>query len=300
MQPGSPASSVSATPGRVGCGRTGASYSPWPLIHRPLLPTPGWWRGGCLPDPQTGELAWEGVVLALPQGLCLKALSFLFSGRRWLPSHRCEAEGGHPAALLAAVMEAEHGSKCLLWPGAQPAVTQVMAVMSVFWLCSPHWPHKCWDYEPEPSQTELTSFPLKPVCVSPCLEAHTPHTGTGPVGTASSLGHEQGRRKKMTPESFLKILHVLFSHPQRVVYPETKKIKINQNKLKGAGGKKPINDQAGRPAAHLHLRRSPETPTHRHKEKIRRGLGRASNQLCLHYESERGGRDMQLDGYIFI
>lgn len=52
----------------------------------------------------------------------------------------------------------------------------------------------------------------------------------------------------MTPESFLKILLVLFSHPQRVVYPETKKIKINQNKLKGVGGEKPINDQAGRPA----------------------------------------------------
>lgn len=88
-------------------------------------------------------------------------------------------------------------------------------------------------------------------------------------------------------ESFLKILHVLFSHPHRVVYPETKKIKINQNKLKGAGGEKPINDQAGRPAAHLHLRRSPETPDHCHKGKIRRkGLGRASNQLCLHYVRE--------------
>lgn len=231
--------------------RAGAAYSPWPLIHRPLLPTPGWWRGGSLPDPQTGELAWEGVVLAPPQGLCFKAVFPFSSVDRGGYLLIGEAEGGHPAALLAAVMEAECDSKCLLWPGGQPAITQVVAVMSVFWLCSPHWPHKCWDYEPEPSQTELPSLPLKPVRVSPC---------TGLVGTASSLGHEQGRRKKMTPESFLKILHVLFSHPQRVVYPETKKIKINQNKLKGAGGKKPINDQAGRPAAHLHLRRSPETP----------------------------------------
>jgi hypothetical protein len=81
-----------------------------------------------------------------------------------------------------------------------------------------------------------------------------------------------------------------------VVYPETKKIKINQNKFKGGGGggEKPINDQAGRPAASLHLRGPP--PQGENQE----GLGRASNQLCLHYESERSGRDMQLDGYIFI
>lgn len=31
------------------------------LSHRPLLPTPGWRRGGRLPDPQTGELA-RGTV----------------------------------------------------------------------------------------------------------------------------------------------------------------------------------------------------------------------------------------------
>lgn len=101
----------------------------------------------------------------------------------------------------------------------------------------------------------------------------------------------------MAPDAFLKILHVLFSHPQRAVYPETKKIKINQNKLKGV---KPIHYQAGRPAAHLHLRRSPQTPAHRKQGENQEGLERALNQLCLHYESERGGRDMRLDGYIFI
>lgn len=69
-------------------------------------------------------------------------------------------------------------------------------MVSVFWLCGPGWPHKCWDYEPELSQTELSSFLLQPVHVSPCMEAHKPHTGTGPVSTASSLGNDRdaGRR----------------------------------------------------------------------------------------------------------
>lgn len=31
-------------------------------------------------------------------------------------------------------------------------------MVSVFWLCGPGWPHKCWDYELELSQTELSSF----------------------------------------------------------------------------------------------------------------------------------------------
>lgn len=63
-------------------------------------------------------------------------------------------------------------------------------------LCSPGWPHKCWDYEPEPSQTELSSFLSKLVHVSPCMEAHKPHIGTGPVSTANSLGNDRdaGRR----------------------------------------------------------------------------------------------------------
>lgn len=151
-------------------------------------------------------------------------------------------------------------------------------MVPVFWLYSPGWSHKCWDYELEPSQTELPPFLLKPLHVSPCLERPTTHSGTGPVGTATSLGHEQGCRE-MTPESFLKILHVLFSHPQRVVYPETKKIKINQNKLKGAGGEKPIKDQAGRPAASLYLRRSLETSAHRHHKGAEEGIESAMSSL---------------------
>lgn len=92
-------------------------------------------------------------------------------------------------------------------------------------------------------------------------------------------------------------MHVLFSHPQRVVCPETKKLKINQNKFKGVGGEKPIIDQAGRPATHLYHRGFQEIPGDHQKVKIRKGLGRALNQLCLHYESERY---LQLDGNMFI
>ncbi|EDM07864.1 calpain 12 (predicted), isoform CRA_a [Rattus norvegicus] len=41
-----------------------------------------------------------------------------------------------------------------------------------------------------------TVFLLQLVHVSPCMEAHKPHTGTGPVSTASSLGNDgdAGRR----------------------------------------------------------------------------------------------------------
>lgn len=86
-----------------------------------------------------------------------------------------------------------------------------------------------------------------------------------------------------------------------MVYPETKKIKINQNKLGGVeGGEKPINYQAGRPAAHLHFR-GPQRPLPAEAGyRLGEGPGRASNQLCLHYESERWQRYAARWIYIYI
>lgn len=83
-----------------------------------------------------------------------------------------------------------------------------------------------------------------------------------------------------------------------MVYPETKKIKINQNKLKGVGGEKPINDQAGRPAP-TSTSEVPKDPCPPTQGRIKRGLG--GYQISYVFIMRvRGGRDMQLDGYIFI
>lgn len=126
------------------------------------------------PEGQCGSSTIPGP---LPQGY----LSFLFSGRRWLPSHRFEAEGGHPAALF----------------GARLTVTKVVAMMPVFWLCSPGRPHKCWDYELEPSQTELPPFLLKPLHVSPCLERGTTPTqalGWWALPAPWGMNRDAGRR----------------------------------------------------------------------------------------------------------
>lgn len=102
----------------------------------------------------------------------------------------------------------------------------------------------------------------------------------------------------MALDSFLKILHVLFSHPQRAVYPETKKIKINQNKLKGV---KPIHYQAGRPAAHLHLRRSPQTPAHRKQGENQKGAGEGiESTMSSLQERERWQRYAARWIYIYI
>lgn len=87
--------------------------------YRPLLPTPGWRRGGRLPDPQTGELARGSIVdrvaLAASQSLCLKAISSFSSvvgGGYLLIGLKLREATLLPC--LVPVMEAEHGSKCLL------------------------------------------------------------------------------------------------------------------------------------------------------------------------------------------
>ena len=99
------------------------------------------------------------------------------------------------------------------------------------------------------------------------------------------------------------MLHVLFSHPQRVVCPETKKININQNKFKGVGWEKPINDQAGRAAKDLHHRGFQETPADLHKVKIRgfsQGPRKRIESAMSSLWEWKSGRDNQLDGFIFI
>lgn len=111
------------------------------------------------------------MALAPSQGLCLKGI-FLFSS---------VVGGGY---LLIGLKLRE--------------VTLLPDSLSQrWWLCNPGRPHKCWDYELEPSQTELPPFLLKPLHVSPCLERGTTPTqalGWWALPAPWGMNRDAGRR----------------------------------------------------------------------------------------------------------